>query len=1415
MTPVAESGVEGSAIALNLGVTLNSESGDSPANSLASLVVSAIPVGATLSDGAGGHSFTATSGATSVDVSGWSYASLTITPATDQNFTLSVAATEKDAEGNLSTTTTSTEAVTVNPLAPTVTPVAESGVEGSAIALNLGVTLNSESGDSPANSLASLVVSAIPVGATLSDGAGGHSFTATSGATSVDVSGWSYASLTITPATDQNFTLSVAATEKDAEGNLSTTTTSTEAVTVNPLAPTVTPVAESGVEGSAIALNLGVTLNSESGDSPANSLASLVVSAIPVGATLSDGAGGHSFTATSGATSVDVSGWSYASLTITPATDQNFTLSVAATEKDAEGNLSTTTTSTEAVTVNPLAPTVTPVAESGVEGSAIALNLGVTLNSESGDSPANSLASLVVSAIPVGATLSDGAGGHSFTATSGATSVDVSGWSYASLTITPATDQNFTLSVAATEKDAEGNLSTTTTSTEAVTVNPLAPTVTPVAESGVEGSAIALNLGVTLNSESGDSPANSLASLVVSAIPVGATLSDGADGHSFTATSGATSVDVSGWSYASLTITPATDQNFTLSVAATEKDAEGNLSTTTTSTEAVTVSGTAPTGIGFALPSSFASIDSSGKLNGTNLGTFTETGGVVGDAFTYSGSSASGLSVSPAGVLSATSVSGSTSGTVIALPVKVTDITNGTQTTVTYDVVGGTDGVDTITVSGSSPTIVYGLQETTNDGGTDTINASGSTAPVWIVDGGNNLALGGNNAYSTLTAGSGGDVLVAGTSGNSKGTDTLISGVGSDSLTGSQSENTKFVYTYTSDSTQTSPDTINNFIAGTKADLIDVSAIIGATTFQTTQLASTSANVNANSVAWIQIGGNTLVFVNNTAAPVVANSAAMKIVLTGSQALVAANIALDPTAPAGIAGSPINLGLSDPSGDGALTTVTVSGMPAGWSLVGGTNNGDGFWTAQTNNVSALAVTTPTAFAGATLLDVNESWTNADGSAGTGFVPDNVEAYAPGAPIFALSGHDTLTGASANDEFVFAQPIGADTVYNFNAASDKVDLIGFSGVASFSDIQAGIANDANGDAVITLGSSETITLVGADAASLSASNFGFNQEPTTNNSGAMTISDGAMLPLGGTIDNTGTIALNSTGDETDLEVLVNSVTLQGGGQVTLSDNNENVIFGGASSATLTNVDNTISGAGQIGQGQMTLANEGTIDANGTNALTIDTGANVVSNSGALEATGSGGLVVNSAVANSGSLIAAGGDLTLKGDVTGAGTATISGGGDSGIWRSLVRYDDLRRRYRRTEAGSIRELCRRDFRLHDGRQPGPVRHRFRRQHDPRILGEQRRDGRHAHGQRWNAHREPQSARTIQRCRVCGCSRPERRRIDHLYRSDAELFAVPEFNQAASLNLAWDREVRGVGVSCWMRNTKFAPWTRACWR
>jgi hypothetical protein len=129
----------------------------------------------------------------------------------------------------------------------------------------------------------------------------------------------------------------------------------------------------------------------------------------------------------------------------------------------------------------------------------------------------------------------------------------------------------------------------------------------------------------------------------------------------------------------------------------------------------------------------------------------------------------------------------------------------------------------------------------------------------------------------------------------------------------------------------------------------------------------------------------------------------------------------------------------------------------------------------------------------------------------------------------------------------------------------------------------------------------------------------------------------------------------------LQLVQHGITLQGGGHIVLSDSDGNVISGTGSEVTLLNVDNTISGAGHLGAGQLSLVNEGAIVANGSNALEVDTGANTILNHGTLEATGAGGLVVQSAVDNSGLLWANGGNLVLNGTVSGAGSALISGAG----------------------------------------------------------------------------------------------------------------------------------------------------------
>ncbi|WP_348652646.1 immunoglobulin-like domain-containing protein, partial [Bradyrhizobium sp. Mp19] len=363
-------------------------------------------------------------------------------------------------------------------------------------------------------------------------------------------------------------------------------------------------------------------------------------------------------------------------------------------------------------------------------------------------------------------------------------------------------------------------------------------------------------------------------------------------------------------------------------------------------------------------------------------------------------------------------------------------------------------------------------------------------------------------------------------------------------------------------------------------------------------------------------------------------------------------------APAGVAGEPINLGLTDPTGNHGEVSLTIAGAPSDWTISGGTHNSDGSWTVVTNDVGSLTVTTPSSYAGALVLNVTETWINADGSTGRATVLDNVEAYAPGNPIFAISGDDNLTASGGNDLLVFAQPIGHDVVYSFDLMYDKIDLIGYAEFTAFADIQAHTANNAAGNAVITLGDGQTITLDGIDAGSLSADDFVFDQTPVVENSVTMTISDGAILPLSGIIHNTGTISLGSTGSETDLRLIEHGISLEGGGQMLLSDNIGNVVSGAVSDVTLTNVDNTISGAGQLGAGTMTLINQSTIVATGANVLEIDTGENAVINSGTLEATGPGGLVIDSAVTNSGLLWANGGNIIANHDVSG-GAAQISG------------------------------------------------------------------------------------------------------------------------------------------------------------
>jgi hypothetical protein len=164
-----------------------------------------------------------------------------------------------------------------------------------------------------------------------------------------------------------------------------------------------------------------------------------------------------------------------------------------------------------------------------------------------------------------------------------------------------------------------------------------------------------------------------------------------------------------------------------------------------------------------------------------------------------------------------------------------------------------------------------------------------------------------------------------------------------------------------------------------------------------------------------------------------------------------------------------------------------------------------------------------------------------------------------------------------------------------------------------------------------------------------------------NLGSVTLSNQGTLDISGSIVNDGTIALQSTNQNTDLVVNSTAVTLTGGGTITLSDNSANRIYGASGSDVLDNVNNTIVGAGEIGVGQLTLTNAGTIDASGGNALVLATSGAAAINTGLMEATGSGGLVIQTAVSNKGgTILAASGNVYLQGGTVSGGTLNSATG-----------------------------------------------------------------------------------------------------------------------------------------------------------
>jgi hypothetical protein len=228
------------------------------------------------------------------------------------------------------------------------------------------------------------------------------------------------------------------------------------------------------------------------------------------------------------------------------------------------------------------------------------------------------------------------------------------------------------------------------------------------------------------------------------------------------------------------------------------------------------------------------------------------------------------------------------------------------------------------------------------------------------------------------------------------------------------------------------------------------------------------------------------------------------------------------------------------------------------------------------------------------------------------------------------------------------------------------------------LTGGTFNNTSTGMISSSGTGSTVNLAGATISGgtlTTATGGAINNNGTATLNGitvgtgsTLTLQNSSTTTLQGAITDNGTIAQSSTGGFTDIKVS-GSVTLTGGGSLTMSNNFNNRIYGSGTDTLINDTNNTIQGAGQVGINNGTanafnLDNKGTIDANVSNTLQIGP-TNPVTNSGTLEATAGGTLTLPVTVNNTatGLILASGSGSTVNlnnGTITG-GTLTTSSGG----------------------------------------------------------------------------------------------------------------------------------------------------------
>ncbi|OEJ65993.1 hypothetical protein BEN30_13450 [Magnetovibrio blakemorei] len=497
-----------------------------------SVVVSGVPTGVTLSAGTdnGDGTWSVATG----DLSG-----LTMTvPAGTDGFNLSVTSTSTELSNDDSASASATVAVgdVAADLNPSVDSINATGNEDTTIALDITVS-NADA----------VTITHISNG-TLSAGTDNGDGTWTLTPAQLD-------GLTFTPDQDWSGSFDIGVTATSADGDAASATSTVNVIPVADDA-TVSGTA-SGAEDTAIALDITAAVGDTDGS---EAITQFTITGMPEGATLS--AGTHNQDGSWTLSPAQLEG-----LTITPPSDYsgNFELGITAQVVDTAGNLtdSSTATGTIGVDVTPVAdaPELSTTGATGNEDSAIPLNISTAET----DTDGSEVISITITGVPTGAQLSAGTDNGNGTWT-------LSPEQLTDLAITPPADYNgtFELGVVSTSTDTLGNVSDSATSTSSLTV-----TVAPVGDtpgisivgggSGDEDTQIPI--GIVVTPVGGET----LANLVISGVPSGASLSLGTDNGDGSWTISGDELE----SISSLTMTPELHYSGTPTLSVTAETNEG------------------------------------------------------------------------------------------------------------------------------------------------------------------------------------------------------------------------------------------------------------------------------------------------------------------------------------------------------------------------------------------------------------------------------------------------------------------------------------------------------------------------------------------------------------------------------------------------------------------------------------------------------------------------------------------------------------------------------------------------------------------------------------------------------------------------------------------------------------------------